>query len=126
METTKEVQIYDSAKQASSELEELREVIRYRDLIYQFVGVSTLNDFNTYQPSFSTTFTNFRRLTDPSKINVKPERVIIKNVPRDMALSEVLNYYRMPKDRHEELSILNSMQLTDKVAKGTLIKVFGK
>ena len=37
METTKEVQIYDSAKEYSPALEELREITRYRDLIYQVV-----------------------------------------------------------------------------------------
>ena len=35
METTEEVQIYDSSRQVSPALEELREIFRYRDLVIQ-------------------------------------------------------------------------------------------
>jgi ABC-type polysaccharide/polyol phosphate export permease len=37
METIEEVQIYDSSRQGSPELEELREIHRYRDLVIQIV-----------------------------------------------------------------------------------------
>ena len=37
METTEELQIYDSSKQVSPAVEELREIFRYRDLVIQVV-----------------------------------------------------------------------------------------
>lgn len=37
METTEEIQIYDSSKQVSPALEEFREIFRYRDLVIQVV-----------------------------------------------------------------------------------------
>ena len=37
METTEEIQIYDSSKQVSPAVEEFREIFRYRDLVIQVV-----------------------------------------------------------------------------------------
>lgn len=101
-------------------------LIQYNNLIYNFLGVASLNDFNNYSLTFNNTMNNFRELTDPDKINRQPERIKIQRVGRTNTLTGVLQSFNMPANRHEELAILNGMKLTDTVEAGTLIKVVGK
>ena len=69
---------------------------------------------------------NFSRLTDPSKLNVKPKKILIKKVQRSGTLASAFNYYDIPQKQMEELALLNNMELTDKVQAGKLIKIVGQ
>lgn len=100
-------------------------LIQFQNMIIRFLGVSALTDFNTYLPSFQFTARNFRTLSDPDKLNRKPEFVRIVTVPRNATLGATLQSFSMPANRQEELAILNGMQLTDTVTQGMLIKVLG-
>jgi len=100
--------------------------IQYGDLIYEFSGLSYAESFNTYRNTFENVMSNFRQLTDQSKINVTPERVRIKTVPRNATLQATLQSFGVPNDRLEELSILNGMELNEQVTRGMLIKVVEK
>ncbi len=100
--------------------------IQYNNLIYQILGLSTPQDMAAYMPYFEHTMRNFRALTDASKINVTPERVKIKSVLVDGTLEQTLRAYNMPEARLQELSILNGMELKDRVTSGMLIKTVGK
>jgi predicted Zn-dependent protease len=97
--------------------------IRYNDLMYQFTGMSMKENFATYSPQFTRTMTNFRQLTDPSKLNRLPERIQIVTADTNGSLQSLLEKAGMPKDRFKELAILNGMQLETQVARGTLFKV---
>ncbi|MBA9076327.1 M48 family metalloprotease [Rufibacter quisquiliarum] len=110
-------------QQQQAPIQALSYFIQYGGNIYNLTGVTAATDFNTYFPSFSNTMQNFRQLTDPEKINRKPEVVSIKKVTRDATLSQALKSFNMPDKRLEELAILNGMTLTAKVSAGTLIKV---
>ncbi|TAK48846.1 MAG: peptidase M48 [Saprospiraceae bacterium] len=98
-------------------------LIQYNGNIYKFTGLAGTPDFNTYKPYFDKTFSNFKSLTDPKKINVKPEIIRIKTVSSDGTLESTLRGFKASPSRLEELAILNGMQLKDSVKKGTLIKV---
>ena len=100
--------------------------IQYNNLIYQFNGISLIADFNRYSNYFLNTMKNFKRLTDPNKINVQPERVKVKAAPRNGTLSQNLQQLGVPSKRMEEIAILNSMELRDNIKSGTLLKVVGK
>ncbi len=95
-------------------------------LIYAFHGMTYAEHWNQYSPIFRRTMEGFRRLTDRRRIDVKPERIKIKTVPRNATFAQTMSYFRMPSDRHEELALLNGMQLNDRVTKGMLIKVIGE
>ena len=68
----------------------------------------------------------FSNLTDASKINVRPDKVFIKQVARTGTLADAFNYYGVRADKRNELALLNNMELTDRVAAGKLIKIIGK
>ena len=97
--------------------------IEYNNAIYQFMGVTTLKDISIYQSDFDNSLNNFKELKEPNRINVKPDRIEIKEVTQTATLKDVMGYYKMPTERYEELSLINGMELTETVQKGTLIKI---
>ena len=101
-------------------------LIQYNGLIYKFHGLSKAEDFNSYYNLFSSTMTNFRVLTNQSRINVFPTRVKIETIPSAMTLSQALMRFNQPQDQLETIAILNNMQLTDQLSPGTLIKTLSK
>jgi len=100
--------------------------IQYSPYIYVFHGVSAETDFNTYFNTMETTMKTFARLTDASKINVKPTMVLIKKVQKTGSLANAFSYYGVPQAKMEELALLNNMELTSNVQAGQLIKVIGQ
>jgi predicted Zn-dependent protease len=101
-------------------------IIQHNDNIYHLHGVSTQNDFAAYVPSFDHMMQGFRTLTDPSIINKKPERVRLRTAGSSVTLAQFLRQQNVPEARHEELALLNGMNLTDNVTSGMLVKVIGE
>jgi len=97
-------------------------LIQYNGLIYKFHGLSKAEDFNSYYNLFSSTMTNFRVLTNQSRIDVFPTRIKIQTIPSAMTLSQAFMRYNQPQDQLETIAILNNMKLTDQLKTGTLIK----
>ncbi|MCB0582550.1 MAG: M48 family metalloprotease [Phaeodactylibacter sp.] len=118
------------AEQANEQTQEvvsiLAYLIEYEGRVYQILGMSYKQDFNTYTARFRQTMEGFRKLTDPSKMNVKPERIRIHRVDKDTNLRAALQEAGMPGNRHEELAILNGMELNQPLTRGMLIKVVEK
>ncbi|MDP4223496.1 MAG: M48 family metalloprotease [Bacteroidota bacterium] len=100
--------------------------ISYNGLIYVFHGVTTEADFNTYVSLFDSSMASFSKLTDPSKINVKPKRIFVKQVQRTGTLADAFRYYNVPQAQYNELALMNDLELTDQVQSGKLIKIIGE
>ena len=113
----------DQNGQQTQALRVLTYFIQYNGTIYQLLGVTASVDFSTYSSLFRSTMTGFRQLTDPSKINVKPERIKVIRVNQSTTLKSILQSQGIAADRLEEMAVLNSMQLTDQVGSGTYLKV---
>jgi predicted Zn-dependent protease len=99
--------------------------IDYDNTFYVFHGVTTEANYPVYAGAFTATMGDFSRLTDPAKLNSKPNRILIKKVPRTGTLADALKHYGMKPDRMEELALLNNLELNDRVPEGSLIKVIG-
>jgi predicted Zn-dependent protease len=110
-------------QQQASPIRTYSQLVQYGDLIYLLLGVSTTADFNNFSSVFQNTMQSFRELTDPAKLNKKPDRVRIKTVSQGGTLEQVLRNYSVPANRMQEIAILNGMALTEQVNSGTLIKV---
>ncbi|QNF34699.1 M48 family metalloprotease [Adhaeribacter swui] len=91
--------------------------------IYSLMGISAKPDFETYFTTFSNTMQQFRKLTDPARLNKQPERVRIKTIAKTTTLAEALRQNKVTDNRLTEMAILNGMELQDQVTAGTLIKV---
>lgn len=109
-------------QQSGATIRILTYIIQYGNLSYAIHGLSSSQDFATYQRTFEYTMTNFNELRDPSKINRVADQIKIEKVQRAGTLADVLRYYNMPNNRMEEIALLNSMKLTDQLSTGMLIK----
>ena len=101
-------------------------LIQYNEVILVFHGVSDDAGFNTYYRIFESTMTNFDRLTDPSKLNVKPKRIKVVQAPAAGTLSQTFKSLKVSESQMKELALLNNIELTEQVAKGKLIKIIGE
>ncbi|GAB4001053.1 M48 family metalloprotease [Spirosoma daeguense] len=101
-------------------------LIQYNNVVYALHGLSAAADFNNLFPTFRQVANNFRSLNDADKLNRKPERMLIKPAPRDGSFQEVMTTFGIPAKRIEELGVLNSMKVEDRVAKGALLKIVGR
>lgn len=95
-------------------------------LIYAFHCMTYEKTYSQYIPVFRRCVEGFRRLTDRRRIDVKAERVRIKTVPRDATFAQTMSALGMPASRHEELALLNGMQVNDQLTKGMLIKTIAE
>ena len=100
--------------------------IDYNKTYYVFHGVSAEADFNNLYRSFESTMVNFSRLTDASKINVKPKKVLVRAVQRTGTLANVFSYFGVPQAKMEELAFLNNLELNSQIQAGKLIKIIGE
>jgi predicted Zn-dependent protease len=100
--------------------------IQYSPYIYVFHGVSAEADFNAYFKMMESSMKTFARLTDPSKINVKPTKLLVRRVQRTTTLGNALTTFNVPQAKLEEVALLNNMELTSTVQAGKLIKVIGQ
>lgn len=116
----------DNAEDPTQSISLVSYFIEYGQTIFVFHGIAGKADFKTYQPTFLQTMKGFKKLTDKNKLNVKPERIQIKTVPMDATVQQTFQKLGVAADRMNELAILNSMELTDQIKKGTLIKIAGK
>ncbi len=91
--------------------------------VYVFHGYTGPQQFNNYLPSFNQTMGQFKPLNDPSKINVKPDKMVLKRTPRQGSLRSALQELGVPQDQLEATAILNGMQLDDTLPANTLIKL---
>ncbi len=98
-------------------------LIKYNNMIYKFIGLSTNQDFNTYFSNFSATMKSFNKLSDASKINKLPQRIKIVSTKRTASLKDVMNDFSQSSDNLSKLSLLNGMELTESVPAGTLVKI---
>jgi predicted Zn-dependent protease len=101
-------------------------LIDYNDLIYVFHGVCDQKDFQQYEQSFDYIMTNFKRLTDPDRLNVKAEKIKVVTLRSAGTLSNALASFNIPSQRHNEMAILNGMEVTDQLEQGAKIKIVAK
>jgi predicted Zn-dependent protease len=101
-------------------------LIQYNGLIYRFHGVTSSVDFPNFERLFSNTMRGFNTLTDPSKLNVKTDHIRLRTAMYDGTLTDVLRGFGVAETKYKEISILNGLALTDRVASGTMLKVIGK
>jgi predicted Zn-dependent protease len=118
--------VADQPQQQGQVLRTLSYLIQYGGVIYHMIGVSMMNDFPAYQSSFINIMSNFRELTDVSKINKKAQRVRLKTVRANATLANALRDHGVANNRMEEFALLNGMRLTDNVTQGTLIKIIAE
>lgn len=112
--------------QAPTVLKLLTYLIQYDGNIYKLHGVANKTDFASYFGTFQQTMGDFRKLTDPSKLNKQPNRIKIRAAKASGTITQALQAYGMSSTDLQELLILNGMEANTPVTKGMLIKTLDK
>lgn len=99
---------------------------QYNGAIYVLQGMTAKKDYNAQKNNFLYSMNGFKPLYDSKRINVLPERVKIVTVNTDASLKDVMTQNKIPANRMEEVAILNGMQQTTVLKKGTLVKMIEK
>jgi len=110
-------------QQPQASIRTLNYFIQYGGNVYHMIGVSGINDFNTYMQTFTSSMQSFRQVTDPNILNRQPQRVRIKTAASATTLQQALRSNGVPDNKMEEYAILNGMKLTDQLPAGTLFKI---
>jgi predicted Zn-dependent protease len=92
--------------------------------VFVFHGLATSLDlFQKHRPIFDETMRNFRELTDPRRINVRPDRIRIQAAGTTDRLENLLRSFGIPKEKEAEVAVLNGKDLKELVPSNTLLKV---
>lgn len=98
-------------------------LIQDGDKIYDFIAVTTPQNFPAFEPVANRVAQGFERLTDPARINVEPQRIQVEEVRSGTSLRDALTSRGVAADKLEEHAVLNGMELKETVPSGTLIKI---
>lgn len=96
--------------------------ISHENRTYQILGFTPAQLLNRYEPVFRASIGSFSRLTDPSALNVQPNRITIVRTNAAMTLAEFNSRYpsRIPI---EELALINGLAGPNtRIPAGTSVK----
>jgi predicted Zn-dependent protease len=94
--------------------------------VFVFHGLTTAERFQNHGPLFESTMRQFRELSDPRRIGVKPDRVRIRVARSSGTLEDVLRSLNVPNEKLKEMALLNGRDLSQIIRANTLIKVVEK
>ena len=97
--------------------------IQIEKTIFSFHGLSGAESADTSESVFQNTAMGFNRLKDSARINVSPEKIEVRKIKGSMTAQEALKKFGIPDDRHEELVLLNGVELSDALPDGFRIKI---
>ncbi len=100
--------------------------IQKSNKVYAFHGLSQLNRFSSYVPTFRCTMERFKDLNDPKRLNVKPDRLRVRSTPKTGSLRQVLRALGVPKNKLKALALLNGKSLDERIPARTLLKLVAK
>ncbi len=104
----------------------LSQYIDYNGTIYVFHALTGEADISAMKPIFEKTMKSFAKISDASKLNVKPSRLTIVAVPNNGIVSDVMTNMGVPKSELEKIALLNNLDLSNSIEKGKLIKIITK
>lgn len=94
--------------------------------VFVFHGLTSIRRFQNYKSLFENTMRQFRELSDPRRINVKPDRIRVRYTKTTDTLGNVLQSFGVPKERLKEMALLNGGDLNQVIPAKILIKVVEK
>jgi predicted Zn-dependent protease len=94
--------------------------------VFVLHGVTSISRFQNYGPLFENMMRQFRELSDPRRINVKPNRIRVRYTKTTDTLGNVLQSFGVPKEKLKEMALLNGGDLNQVIPAKILIKVVEK
>lgn len=121
------------ARKVFSEISDRSNILRIQSYfiemsgeVYVFHGFSSSSEFSNYQSTYTKTMMGFNRLKDKAKLNVKPDRVKVVKVKKAGTFKQVLDEFKVHEKEHQDIALLNGINLNDQVKINTQIKLIKK
>jgi predicted Zn-dependent protease len=116
-------QVWDSTQEDGITLRLHITFIQHASYIYTFMGLSRLQDYDTYVRVFGETASSFRRLTDRKYLDRKPKRIQLVAADGRRTLQAILQREGLPQELWARFAIINAMELDQVPERGRTIKV---
>jgi len=94
--------------------------------VFVFHGLTTVEGFQNYGPLFESTMRQFKELSDPRRIDVKPDRIRIRAARGSGTFENALRSLNVPNENLKEMALLNGRNLSQIIPANTLVKVVEK
>jgi predicted Zn-dependent protease len=94
--------------------------------VFVFHGLTSLSRFQNDGLLFDHTMRQFKELSDPKRINVKPDRVYVRTTQTTDTLGNALRVLGVPNEKMKEAALLNGGNLEQVIPANTLLKVIEK
>jgi predicted Zn-dependent protease len=94
--------------------------------VFIFHGLTSIDRFQNYGSLFDHTMRQFKELSDPKRINVKPDRIRIRTPKASDTLENILRSFGVQNEKLQEIALLNGRYLNQMIPANTLIKVVEK
>jgi predicted Zn-dependent protease len=94
--------------------------------VFVFHGLTTAERFQNYAPLFENTMRQFRELSDPRRIDVKPDRIRIRATRSSDTLESALRSLNVSNEKLKQMVLLNGGNPNQIIPANTLIKVVEK
>jgi predicted Zn-dependent protease len=88
-----------------------------------FHGLSLRSLFQKYQTLFDGHIRQFKELSDPKRINIKPDRIRIRDIGSVDTLENALRSLGVPNEKLKEMALLNGKHLNEMIPANTMLKV---
>ena len=89
--------------------------------VFRVLGYTTAERFDAYHQAFERALGSFRRLEDRRVLAVQPLRLQVRPLERASTIAELARSWRPPVTA-EELSLLNNVELDERLERGVLVK----
>jgi predicted Zn-dependent protease len=116
-------QVLDLPQDNSETIRMLVSFIKYESFIYTFVALSTISNFDKYDPYFSRTVDSFQRLTNRAYLNRQPKRIRLVKADGRQTLQQILRRSGMEKELWPQFAVFNNLGLDQVPSKNKLIKI---
>ncbi len=94
--------------------------------VFVFHGLTYIDRFQYYGSVFENTMRQFSELSDPKRINTKPDRIRIRSTKTTDTFENLLRSFGVPNEKLEEMVLLNGGNVNQVIPANTLIKVIEK
>ncbi len=118
-----EIVIADAAMQNGGEVRLAVQFTEYGGNVYQILGYSAKADFANWENKFGYTMRGFGPLSDPSKINVSPNRLKVISATSTGPFNRFVPSNLPTAFTAEDIAILNQVGMTQTVPAGEMLKI---
>ncbi|MDE2995439.1 MAG: M48 family metalloprotease [Bacteroidota bacterium] len=116
--------VADATTQDGQQLRIRYQFIDHAGYVFRFTGMALQTSWSDYESLFTTSMTGFRQETDPSILNIQPDRVALTTSGQSQPFSSFLSGFPLPQGLNAlSLAILNQVEVGELIQAGRTLKI---